>query len=75
MHYLFPTSSVLVRRISRPYNHGTHFSSGDIIEVKAVPKAGGNIIYKTLEVMYSPITARENLVRLQFLLLLPPPPH
>lgn len=34
------------------------FQQGDVIELKAVPKAGGNIIYKTLEVTYSPITAR-----------------
>lgn len=32
--------------------------------MKAVPKAGGNIIYKMLEVVYSPITSREEQVRL-----------
>ena len=30
--------------------------------MKAVPKAGGNIIYKMLEITYSPITAREQQV-------------
>lgn len=35
--------------------------------MKAVPKAGGNIIYKMLEIVYSPITAREEQVTLRSL--------
>lgn len=42
------------------------FRQGDLVEVRAAPKAGGNMIYKMLEVVYSPITAREEQQRALF---------